>query len=58
MFILCNSWIPISQCWVLAWVSGWISNLEEKFGSIRNIELGNRGLVFAGATLERLFFLR
>ena len=35
-----------------------ISNLEEKFGSIRNVELRDRGLVFAGATFERLFFLR
>jgi hypothetical protein len=35
----------------------WISNLEEEFGGIRNVELRDRGLVFAGATLERLFFL-
>jgi len=58
MFILCSSWIPINQYLVPARVNKWVSNLEEKFGSVRNVELRNRGLVFAGAALERLFFLR
>ena len=42
MFILCNSWISINQCWVFPSVDGWTSNLEEKLGSIRNAELRNR----------------
>ena len=57
MFILCSSYILISQHRILLRMRVWISNLEEKLGSIRNVELRDRGLVFAGAAFERLFFL-
>lgn len=57
MFILCSSYILVSQYQVPSQMTVWISNLEEKFGGIRNVELRDRSLVFAGATFERLFFL-
>ena len=34
-----------------------MSNLEEKFGGIRDVELGNSSLILARTTLESLFFL-
>ena len=57
MFILCSSYILVSQHQVLSQMTVWISNLEEKFGGIRNVELRDRSFVFAGATFKRLFFL-